>query len=84
MALPGAASRGNPIAFNLGTMARLRLAEQSQLEALIHRRTEIDMAIRELETYQAWDRKHPQWEKWGRTGRASARRRRRFGKADPG
>ncbi len=65
-------------------MAKHRPAAQSQLEALIHRRTGIEMAIREMETYLAWDRKHPQWEKWGEAGRASARRRRRSGKADPG
>jgi len=84
MALLHIASRGNQIAHHLQLMARNKPAERLQLDALIDRMTGIDAAIRELENYQAWHRKHPQWEKWARSCRVSARRRRRSGKSDPG
>jgi hypothetical protein len=78
MALLGNARRGTPIATDhLRPMAKRKPAEQSQLEALIHRKASIDTAIQELEGYQAWHREHTQCERCARAGRASARRRRR-------
>ena len=53
MALLGNARRGTPIATDLRPMAKRKPAEQSQLEALIHRKASIDTAIQELEGYQA-------------------------------
>ena len=65
-------------------MTRNKPVEQSQLDALIHRRAGVVTAIRELEDYLVWRRKHPLWGRWKRDARASAGPRRGSGKADPG
>src|SRR5664280_1808778 len=61
MASLGAARRGTPIALDQRPMATHKPAEQLQLEVLTHRRTGVATAIRELENYLAWHRKHPLW-----------------------
>lgn len=47
-------------------MAEDKPAGQLQLEDLIRRRAGLDTAIRELENYLGWRRKHPPW--WKRAG----------------
>ena len=47
--------------------------KQSQLEALMQRKTAINTAIQELNDYRAWRRKHSEWKEWERALRAAAR-----------